>query len=299
MKWFKHMTNSHDDEGLAHIIDVYGAKGFGIWWLLLEIIAGQMDKTDKCSVKYPEKRWCKLLGTRKEYLRQILTSFADHLDIIVRSSSDDPRMNQSSSSIHLEIKIPNLLKFRDNYTKDLVVTDKFLPSIEVEVEVEEEEEERGETVVSFAESDKIAPGTTTKNPEPYPLKSGESETEPIPEPLKPVKTKKPKLTWNFAIGQWENLEETQATIWISAFPAINIEQEMARAGAWLSSNPKNRKTDYLRYLNNWLSRAQDRARPGNSQAGETPGYQRTSVEEHNQRVLEEYRRRKQNEKDET
>src|SRR3990167_1141404 len=89
MKWFKHMTNSHDDEGLAHIIDVYGAKGFGIWWLLLEIIAGQMDKTDKCSVEYPEKRWCKLLGTRKEYLRQILTSFADHLDIIVRSSSDD------------------------------------------------------------------------------------------------------------------------------------------------------------------------------------------------------------------
>lgn len=45
------------------------------------------------------------------------------------------------------------------------------------------------------------------------------------------------------------------------YPAIDVEAELKKAAAWCYSNPKNRKTrkGIARYINSWLSRAQDRA----------------------------------------
>lgn len=46
---------------------------------------------------------------------------------------------------------------------------------------------------------------------------------------------------------------------VAAFPAIDVAREIAAAEAWLIANPKNTKKDGDRYLNGWLSRAQERA----------------------------------------
>jgi hypothetical protein len=48
-------------------------------------------------------------------------------------------------------------------------------------------------------------------------------------------------------------------IWHEAYPAINLETETAKALSWLLSNPKNKKSDFKRFLNNWMLRAQDKA----------------------------------------
>jgi DNA-binding MarR family transcriptional regulator len=39
-----------------------------------------------------------------------------------------------------------------------------------------------------------------------------------------------------------------------------IEQELAKAGVWLQSNPRKRKKNYLRFLTGWLTRASDSMR---------------------------------------
>lgn len=57
--------------------------------------------------------------------------------------------------------------------------------------------------------------------------------------------------------------------WIEAFPAIDVEVEFSKAGAWLISNPKNQKSNYARFLTNWLTKAQDRA-PGRGGFGSQP-----------------------------
>jgi hypothetical protein len=57
--------------------------------------------------------------------------------------------------------------------------------------------------------------------------------------------------------------------WESAYPAVNVKSEIAKAAAWLISNPKNKKSNYARFLNNWLSSAQDKA----PKAGGTPSFQ--------------------------
>lgn len=58
--------------------------------------------------------------------------------------------------------------------------------------------------------------------------------------------------------QFKNINgELQA--WKDAYPAVNVELEISKAAAWLISNPANKKTQYARFLNSWLSRAQDKA----------------------------------------
>ena len=58
--------------------------------------------------------------------------------------------------------------------------------------------------------------------------------------------------------------------WREQFPAVDIEQEIRTAEVWLDSNRKQRKHDIKRFLSNWLTRTQERAR--NNPGGNT--YQR-------------------------
>jgi hypothetical protein len=53
----------------------------------------------------------------------------------------------------------------------------------------------------------------------------------------------------------------QAEEWGQAYPAVDVLQELRKARAWCDANPKNRKTakGVKRFLNQWLSKAQDRA----------------------------------------
>lgn len=57
---------------------------------------------------------------------------------------------------------------------------------------------------------------------------------------------------------WINTE-CYFELWAKAYPAIDLKTELAKAAAWLIANPKNRKSNYARFLTSWFVRAQDRA----------------------------------------
>lgn len=67
-----------------------------------------------------------------------------------------------------------------------------------------------------------------------------------------------KAFFDFNTGEFTGLNG-KVEIWVKAYPAIDVLAEIKKAGAWLVANPKNRKSDYPRFLNGWLSRAQNRA----------------------------------------
>jgi hypothetical protein len=52
----------------------------------------------------------------------------------------------------------------------------------------------------------------------------------------------------------------QVREWTEAFPAVDVLGELKKAKAWLKVNPKKRKTytGMVRFIVNWLSKAQDR-----------------------------------------
>lgn len=79
-------------------------------------------------------------------------------------------------------------------------------------------------------------------------------------PIASNKSSQPEQTisFDFSTGIFSNLHDHREA-WSRAYPAVDIDVEVSKAAAWLLANPKNRKKNYPRFLNLWLSKAQDRA----------------------------------------
>ena len=71
-------------------------------------------------------------------------------------------------------------------------------------------------------------------------------------------TATPKIIFNFGIAEFENIIKKDNTIWEKAYPACDIEAELNKMAAWLSANPTRKKSNYKKFITNWLSRQQDR-----------------------------------------
>lgn len=106
MRWFKHMTNSHDDEILASLFDEFGLEGYGFWWLLLEKVASLMDETDRTFAEYPIKKWRKTFGISLGKFNKLTT----YLEL-------SGRLSKQTRDNVVRIEIPNLAKYRDEYTQ--------------------------------------------------------------------------------------------------------------------------------------------------------------------------------------
>jgi hypothetical protein len=58
---------------------------------------------------------------------------------------------------------------------------------------------------------------------------------------------------------WSGIEASDMESWAKAYPACDINSELAKAGEWIIANPaKGKKSNYRRFIVNWLSRSQDR-----------------------------------------
>ena len=125
MKWFKHLSEAPDDEKLAEVLDLHGASGYGVWWLIVEAVAKQMDKTNKCEVRYSSKKWSRVAHVDSRTLAKYLQTFSN-LALIVQQKCDK----------FVTISIPKLLDLRDNHTNNLQVTKPPACKQEVEVEVD-------------------------------------------------------------------------------------------------------------------------------------------------------------------
>lgn len=58
------------------------------------------------------------------------------------------------------------------------------------------------------------------------------------------------------------------------YPAVDVEQQLRNMRGWLWANPKNRKTKagIMRFVNSWLSREQNSARPAKAVNQKPGGY---------------------------
>lgn len=104
----------------------------------------------------------------------------------------------------------------------------------------------------------------------------------------PPREKIPTIDFDFSTGDFSNITERHLQIWAKAYPAVDISTELQRMAAWLIANPKNRKSNYARFITNWLTRAQDRAPLGPPSGGPLKNRQKTFSdlrEENNQKVL--------------
>ena len=86
-------------------------------------------------------------------------------------------------------------------------------------------------------------------------------------PAAPVPTSKPAarsrekaagVSWTPADG-WQGITDDDRREWAAAFPGAVLEQELAKATAWLKANPQRcGKRNWRRFVVGWLQRCQDK-----------------------------------------
>jgi len=67
-----------------------------------------------------------------------------------------------------------------------------------------------------------------------------------------------QVKFDFDTGSFTGISEKILQKWYTAFPAVDVDNSIDRAGLWLIANPKKRKKNYFRFLTNWMSKGQER-----------------------------------------
>lgn len=132
MKWFKHLSTARNDERLSELEDKCGLEGYGFYFKMLEIVAEALDASDKCEVVYSLSRWGRQVNVTSKKWLFLSQRCADVGLMIVCRCSDDAL----TKDYRISVKIPNILKYRDNHTKNLQAT------IKQDVDVYKEDKDR-------------------------------------------------------------------------------------------------------------------------------------------------------------
>lgn len=172
MRWFKHMAGSWDDEKLAGLVDQHGLEGYGFWWRVVEVVAAKVDKSEQTSAEFPAKKWGSLLGLSPKKFRMLAECCAN-LGLF--------SLEFSQNSIRIDM--PNILKFRDEYTekearKSGASRDKLRSSRarSSETDTETDVKEKKEYSASAAPAAELVPLASS---------AGEAEPEPAASPALP------------------------------------------------------------------------------------------------------------------
>ena len=81
---------------------------------------------------------------------------------------------------------------------------------------------------------------------------------------------KPRVHWDCESG-WQDITDADRQEWAEAFPGAVLDQELAKASAWLKANPtKARRSNWRRFLVGWLQRCQDKGGTDRQQTGRRP-----------------------------
>lgn len=101
------------------------------------------------------------------------------------------------------------------------------------------------------------PATTRDVLAEYSLGQKNGETKGVVKPL----PKNEKINFDYETGKFTNVTDTHVERWKEAYPAVDVLTELRQMAVWADTNRKNRKSDWQRFIVNWLKRSQDKAQP--------------------------------------
>lgn len=84
----------------------------------------------------------------------------------------------------------------------------------------------------------------------------------------------PKIAWTPSAG-WQGISDADRQEWAEAFPGAVLDQELAKANAWLKANPSRAgRRNWRAFIVRWLSKCQERGgtvrTPGNRYEDKPP-----------------------------
>jgi len=230
MRWFKHMTKSWNDEKIAMVVELGGLEAYGLYFRLLEIVAGNMEGDCPPVCEYSVKRFardCNLLSNRFERLLKVLEKCK--LVSVTRFEQ------------LLKVEIPNIVKYRDEYTerqvKEQAKNREFIST--GSRQTPEQEAEAKAEAESEAESKKNKPVDTASLP------AAVSSPPAKPAAKKPKKKAEPDVVDEAFLVSLCNNE---------AFIGLDVRKEHGKMLAWLKTVKGAGKYPTKNRFLNWLNR---------------------------------------------
>lgn len=105
-------------------------------------------------------------------------------------------------------------------------------------------------------ADNVCPGREVKSRQAKPSQASSAATSAAAESQQAARS--PSIAWTRDEG-WTGITEADRAAWRDAYPACDLDLELARAGEWLKANPtKARKSNWRKFVVNWLTRSQDK-----------------------------------------
>ena len=90
-------------------------------------------------------------------------------------------------------------------------------------------------------------------------KKPENIEKRLQKPGVPIYSILSSILFDFSSLKWEGIKEEDLNNWAEAYPAVDIKQELLKMREWIKANPqKGRKSNYRRFITNWLRKEQDR-----------------------------------------
>ncbi len=103
----------------------------------------------------------------------------------------------------------------------------------------------------------VTPPSSSSSSSSSPFPKKEEKIKSVPNPKTATGPKPYKLRVD---DFFESINDEQRTIWIEAYPNVDLDKEFRKAKAWLLSNTGQAKKDFRKFLNNWLARSMDRSK---------------------------------------
>jgi len=253
MKWFKHDSDASSDAKIKKLLIRYGAVGYAVYFHCLELIAGNVS-TDNITFELEHDSEViadnlRIRGTNDKSGMEVVEEIMRYIVELELFENYSGKITCMKMVKRLDSSMTGNSKFRKMISDAKNYHDSIVTSHDINTESHD-------TVMTNHDS------VMNKN---------RLEEKRIDKNINTIAQTEESVSAVIILPQIGGKEfpvmQEQIDVFKNAYPAVSIMAELNKMKAWLLSNKKNQKKDVMRFVNNWLARAQDSAiRPSNSYA---------------------------------
>ena len=246
--FIKHDVYSCNDDDIKKITEKYHEAGYGIWWCLVEKLTQSKehrrtteDLISDIKTDLRARNTVAIAGVIDLCLKRGLlkeeNGYIYNERVIRQCEAIDEKSRKNAENVR--IRWENARKLQPSYERNTNVST-------TNNERNTDNIDNIDNIDNVIYSDNKLSSYIT-SAEPSSSLCADAIEEPTFDEL-------PKID-----GGTFKVSENQVKRWQEAFPAVDVKQQIKSAHSWLDCNPKNGKKDIKRFLNNWLSRCQEKA----------------------------------------
>lgn len=248
MKWFKHDSDASSDAKIKKLLIRHGAIGYAVYFHCLELIAGNVSN-DNITFELEHDSEIiadnlRIKGTAEKSGVQVVEEIMHYIVQLKLFENHDGRITCFKMIKRLDSSMTGNPAFRKliadaKNSHDLI-------------------DESHDSVMTHHDSVMLEENRIEKNRK----EENINTCSELPKKNGSIEADKPVYCTIITNTGWEYPITTDLVeLWKTTFPAVNIEQQLLSMKSWSVTHPKNRKTKggMLAFVNNWLSREQNRA----------------------------------------